>query len=419
MRDRPDTAELWVHVDINSYFATLVQQENPVLRGKPVGILKSVGRTCVIAASKEAKACGVETGCRLQEAKKLCPNLIAVPAAFELYWSATHRLHALFQSFVPDVELFSLDEAFLNLSPCTRIYPNPYEFGRLIQQKIRETLGEWVTCNVGIAHSRLVAKMASEVSGKGSVTVVTKDDLLSFLANTPFKDVCGVGRGLERRLNTIGVTSLLQLHFIPDDALERAVGPFWIRELRKMSCGEDPAFLHRVETEGHMKSVGRTMTGYGLCHDETVIRRTLLNLTTEVVMKVRTMGLAGRYVGVFLEGREQSWADHRTLPYYIQHTKEMFQLIYQHMYHSWTRTFPILRFGVSLSHLKPQSDIQQPLLPEWHKQERIERAITTAATKFGLFTVRPATMLDSDSVIRPEVTGYLGDKKYRMTTSSP
>ena len=105
-------SSLWAHVDINSYFATLLQQENPALRGKPVGIVKEVGRTCIIAASKEAKALGVGTGSRLQDAKHV-PDLILVPAQFDFYLDATKRLKRLFESLAPTVQIFSLDELLL------------------------------------------------------------------------------------------------------------------------------------------------------------------------------------------------------------------------------------------------------------------------------------------------------------------
>jgi DNA polymerase IV len=122
------TAELqptsrWVHVDINSYFATLLQQENPFLRNKPIGVVKDFGRTCLIAVSKEAKKKGIKTGCPLAEAKLLCPEIMAVPVNFEMCLSATIRLKKLFEALAPEVLIFSLDEAFINIGDCQLIYP--------------------------------------------------------------------------------------------------------------------------------------------------------------------------------------------------------------------------------------------------------------------------------------------------------
>src|SRR5258708_27057616 len=106
------------HVDINSYFATMVQQENPALRGKPVGIVKGKGRSCIIASSNEAKKYGIKTGCRVKEARLLYPNIILVPAAFDIFLSSTHKLKEIFTSLSPSVNIFSLDEAFLTMTGC-------------------------------------------------------------------------------------------------------------------------------------------------------------------------------------------------------------------------------------------------------------------------------------------------------------
>ncbi len=401
----------WAHVDINSYFATMMQQENPHLRGKPLGVLKSAGRTCVIAASNEAKKFGVKTGCRVSEAKLLCPHIIFVPAMFDLYLSATRALRDVFQSLTPNPEIFSLDEVFLPIGICSFLYPDPHAFGILVQQRIKQVLGEWVQCNVGIASTRFLAKMAGETSPKNSITVVQKEDELPLLATTSFKDVCGIGHRLEKRLFSAGITSLAQIPFYDQEELVRILGPFWAVEVEKMSRGKDPAFLTRITPNKPMQCVNRTITGYALCNDEHVIRRTLLNLTTEVIMKIRTMKLAGRRVGVFLEGHSARWSSHITTKIPIYHTKDMFSFIYDHMYITSKRSFPVIRFGVSLSLLEPQSS-QIHLLHEWQKQERIEQAIESVTQKYGLFSLRPATLLHQDTIIRPEVTGYLGDKQF-------
>jgi DNA polymerase-4 len=107
----------WLHIDINAYFATLAQQEVPALRGKPLAIIKDKGRTCVIAASKEAKQYGVKTGEPLRAARVKCPHIITWPAPFELAWSATRELQSLFNELSPDTEIFSLDEAFIPFHP--------------------------------------------------------------------------------------------------------------------------------------------------------------------------------------------------------------------------------------------------------------------------------------------------------------
>lgn len=414
MTDPISTPQTIVHVDINSYFATLLQQETPALRGKPVVVVKDIGRTCVIAASKEAKARGIKSPCSLADAYTLVPDLVETEAKFDLYWSATKQLKALFESLSPEVELFSLDESFLHFTPLRRLYDSPIDFGTHVQQRIKEVLGEWVTCNVGIAENRFMAKMSSETAPKGSITIVTEERKAVLLATTPFTGVCGIGSRLGARLERIGVTVPYQINFLPDDLLENLFGPYWSVELRKMGQGEEPDLLTRSGVAlPHMKSVGRSITGYKLCKNETILKSTLYNLTSEVMYKVRDMQLAGRVVSVYLSDKEHRWGKHSTLQYYVRHTDEMFDIIWNKLYTQWPKDFSVIKLAVSLSHLKPWAEIQDCWFPEWWKREKVATAVDAITEKYGLFKVTSGLLLNT-KIIRPEVTGFLGDKKFQF-----
>lgn len=402
-----------VHVDINSYFATLLQQENPFLRGRPIGVTKSAGRTCIIAASKEAKALGVKGGSYLPDALKLAPNLLTVPAEFDRYLDCTKRLREIFLSLAPDLHIFSLDEAFIELTYCSHLYPDEYIFAQLVQQKIKEELGEWVTCNVGLSHSRVLAKLASEISPPDSIFAITPENQDAVMAQAEFSDVCGIGSRLEAKLRMLGIHHPYEIHFWSEEELLPTFGPFWSKELKRIARGEDSHILDLLDdqVDNDMKSVGRTITGWKLADDETHIKQTLYNLSEELISKVRKMDMAGRHVGVGLWGDGKQWFAHKTLKYYVRHTREFFSLIYDQLYSQWQRDFKIIKFGVFLSGLQRQENLTLPLLPEWHKQERISVAMDKITQKYGLFTVKPATLMNW-KMIRPEVTGYLGDKKY-------
>ncbi|MBP9820412.1 hypothetical protein KBC79_06800 [Candidatus Woesebacteria bacterium] len=400
-----------MHLDINAYFATVLQQENPALRGKPVGVLKSAGRSCVIAASKEAKALGVKTGELLSEARRKAPDLITVPAQFDVYLSCTHALKKLFTQVAPTVDFFSLDEAFFDMTDCRTFAPDLITYGKHLQERVKNTLGEWVTCNVGIAWNKLLAKMTSEVSPKGSVTEVTDENLDQLLASTPFSSVCGVGHRLEKRLQRLGVHTPLMINLIDDETLEQSFGPFWSKQLRLIGLGQEPHFFTHERQVPHMQSVGRTITGYRLEDNEDAIKRVVLNLLEEATYKVRNMQLAGRKVGIALWGHDQFWSAHRTLKYWVQHTAEIFPIIYDELYRPWRRSFPIIKFGVWVSGLQPLVTVQPSLLPEAAKRERVSRALDAVNDRFGRFTLMPAALLGGP-VIRPEVTGFLGDKLY-------
>lgn len=401
------------HVDINSYFATLLQQENPKLRGRAIGVLKSEGRTCVIAASKEAKKKGVRTGMYLGEARRLAPDLLTVPAEFDRYLDCTKRLQEVFMSLSPDMHIFSLDEAFLDITHCGRLYPDAFDFGQLVQQKIKEELGEWVTCNVGLSHTRLLAKIASEISPPDSVRMIKPDEVDAIMAQVEFKDVCGIGFGLGAKLLAMGIEHPYGIHFVSDEELLAVFGPFWSKELRRIARGEDSHGLDLLDAkvDDDMKSVGRTITGWGLCDDEEHIKKVLYNLMEELIYKVRKMKMAGRHVGIALWGEEQSWYAHKTLQYHVQHTRELFHLLYEQLYCSWQREFKVIKYGVFLGGLTRLERLTPSLLPKWEQQEKVSQAMDKLTAKYGLFTVKPASLMDFQ-MIRPEVTGFLGDKKY-------
>ncbi|MBD3250307.1 MAG: hypothetical protein GF381_01935 [Candidatus Pacebacteria bacterium] len=408
-------------VDINSYFATLLQQENPKLRGKPLAVVKDLGRTCVIAASKEAKKLGVKTGSNLFQAKRCAPNLIEVEAEFELYLSATKRLKKLFETISPDVIVYSLDEAFIDLSHCRKhLYSDRSvgQVGQQIQEQIKAELGSWVTSNVGIGPNRFLAKMAAEISPKGAVFEINSDNLDPVLASVEFEDVCGIGRRLAKKLSMINVHHPYQIRFFSETDLDPIFGPFWTQELFKMAYGHEPHHLALLDQPlSQMKSVSRSITLWKLTDDQALIKRILYNLTREVVYKARKMNLMGRRVGLILSGSDQfqslGWRSHLTFKHHLNHTQEVFEVIWDRLYQSWSKNFKPIKLRVSLSLLEPADHLTRPLLPSWHKQEAIETALDQLSARYGLFAVKSGLLAEGEA-IRPEVTGFFGDKQYQL-----
>ncbi|MEO8581035.1 MAG: hypothetical protein ABI425_00470 [Patescibacteria group bacterium] len=402
-----------LHVDMNSYFATLLQQENPALRGRPIGVIKDVGRTCIIAASKEAKAMGVRTGSYLKDAKEVCPNILCVPAQFERYLDATRRLKKIFHDVSPDVFIYSLDEAFIDITDClTYIYKDPVAVAKKIQHTIFQELGEWVTCNVGISHNRLLAKLASGIAKKGNILHITPENKDVFLASAPFSEICGIGYRLEKKLKVLGVTNPYQIRFYSEEQLLPIFGPFWAKELLRIAYGEDSHVLSLIDDQpSHMKSVGRSITGFKLCKDEELKKMVILNLIEEVTYKTRRMNLAGRQVWIGLYGHEHGWSAHQTNKQYIQHTSEMFDLLYHQLYLSAKPQFPVIKFAVRLSLMKKVNETPLSLFDPWQQKENLSHSLDAITEKYGLFTVKPGSLLSHD-IIRPEVTGFLGDRQY-------
>jgi DNA polymerase-4 len=402
-----------LHVDMNSYFATVLEQENPHLRGRAFGVVKSEGRSCIIAASKAAKILGVKTGAYLKDIQDWCPNLLCVPAAFDRYLDTTRRLQKIFTRISPDVHIYSLDEAFIDITDCLQyMYDDALSVAKHIQQNIFDELGSWVTCSVGISHNRLLAKLGSGIAEKGGVLHITHENKDAYLASTPFSEVCGIGYRLEKKLQAMGVSTPYQIRFFSEDQLRPLFGPFWAKELLRIAYGESSHALNLIDDQlPHMKSVGRSITGFRLARDEEIKRMVILNLIEEVTYKTRRMKLAGRQVWIGLRGHDRWWSAHKTLPHYIQHTSEMFDIAYNQLYKSANLRFPVIKFAVRLGLLKEAHKIPLPLFEPWEQKERLSQSLDAISEKYGLFTVKPGTLL-THQIIRPEVTGFLGDRLY-------
>ncbi len=409
----------WVGlIDMNSYFATLEQQANPYLRGKPIGIVKDIGRSCVIAASKEAKKLGIKTGFSLYDAKKLYPGFIAVAADFDKYFYNTKLLKSIFESLAPKTDIFSLDEAFLDLTDCKKLYPDAATFFKIAQQKVKEQLGEWVTFSLGMGQNRLQAKLASDISEKNSYFEITPDNLIECLMDAQVEDICGIGFRLTAKLHLHNIYHPYQLNFFDDAFLKDNFGTFWGPELRRIGQGKNSHLLDLADKPpAHMKSVGRTKTLYKATKEKEHLRQLMYNLTEDMCFKARRMNLAGQFVGLSLRDTEgRHYGSQFRLKSYVRHTNDVYELL-NRIFNTIDFPAPIIKVGVYLGNLRPLTEITQCWFPEWEKREKVFSAVDEVNQKYGLYTVK-ATRLVNFKILMPEVTGFLGDKTYQFGANS-
>jgi DNA polymerase-4 len=408
--------EPWVAlVDMNSYFAVLEQQANPYLRNKPVGIVKDHGRTCIIAASKEAKKLGVKTGSMLFEARQLAPHIVTVAADFDKYFYNTKLLKSLFESLSPETEIFSLDEAFIDLSSCRHLYPDAQSFFDIVRQKIKAELGEWVTLSLGLGRNRLQAKLASDLAGPDNYFEITPENVDACLAEAKVEDICGIGYRLSAKLHHLQIEHPYQLNFYDDAFLKDHFGIFWGPELRRIGRGENSHLLDLIDKPPqHMKSVGRSKTLFKPTDDRQHIRQLIYNLTEEMCFKARKMKLAGKYLYLSLRDTDHRWfgGDLR-LKTYLRHTDEVFNLLDTILQKISLDDIKIIKVSVQLGQLELMENISLCWLPEWNKREEVFRAVDKVNEKHGLFTLKSGTLLNF-KILKPEVTGFLGDKTYQF-----
>lgn len=400
------------HLDFDSFFASVEQQENPYLRGKPVGVVKAEGRTCIIAASIEAKRYGVKTGCSVWEGQKLCPSLILVPADFEKYFYVTKQFLKIIGQFSPVVEAFSLDEAFLDISPTFHLFGSPELMAFLIKREIDRQIGGWITCSIGFSYNKLLAKLASDMGKPDGFFKISRQNRDLVLSQVKLTDICGLGFRLEAKLKAMGIHHPLEIRKIPLDCLKITFGPYWSKQLRHYAFGHDVSAVNSWQKLPEQKSVSRTFTLFSDTHDLKKIRQTILNLVCETTAKARQMHQAGRQVGLVIRGGGADAWNHRTLKSFTNSEKEVFSICWQ-IFQKFNWHFPVRFIGVWLSLLEKENSLPVNLFPWKEKERKVFQAVDDINRRFGTQTIYPSFLQDG-ILIRPEVNGYLGDKKFRL-----
>ena len=208
-----------MHIDMNSFFASVEQAANPNLKGKPIIVTGSQQRTVVLTASYEARKFGVKTGMMLHEAKRLCPALIMVPADNRKYTHTSSQIMKMMQDYTPEVEVFSIDEAWLDVTHSLGIFGSAENIAYQIKSRIRHQFD--ITCSIGIAPNKLLARLASEMQKPDGLTIITPEDVSRILETMPIKELCGIGKKTERQLNLMGIRTCGELGRCDEQRLVR------------------------------------------------------------------------------------------------------------------------------------------------------------------------------------------------------
>lgn len=210
----------WLFLDLDSYFASVEQQERPALRGKPVAVTPMPSEyTCVIAASREAKAYGIKTGTLVRDARKMCPNLVCLPARHEVYVAYHNRIIEEVVRYTPINKIWSIDELSSCLPPSRRSIEAATKTAMQIKSGLRRNIGAAISCSVGLAPNSLLGKIASDMNKPDGLKILRQEDLPGPLLDLTLTDLPGVGRNMERRLIAAGVRSINDLwHTSPKQA---------------------------------------------------------------------------------------------------------------------------------------------------------------------------------------------------------
>lgn len=409
-----------LHIDFNSYFASVEQQANPRLRGKPIGVTGGdrVKRTVIGAASVEAKRFGVKTGMQIWEARKLCPQIILVRGDSDKYLETTKRFLGILKNYSPYLEVFSIDECFLMLGkPVYRCVG----MAEGIKQRIKIEVGEWIRCSIGISYNKLMAKLAGSLQKPdGLVVIPDQKTAIKILDKVALDEVCGIGSRIKKRLNNTGIFNFRQLRQVP---LPLLLAPFksYGRILYNMARGIDESPVVPFYEKEEVKSIGHRHT---IDHDTgnlEEIKQILLKLTELVARRLRAKKLVGRtvycwYREAFKFGPEgEKGFSGASMQITIPDTcdgMDIFNASWKIFQTIWSGT-NIRMIGASISNLKPLKPQNLSLLPEVSQQEIMLKVLDKINDKFGEFTLQRGSLLGS-SEMRRRANPFLSDRRFKF-----
>jgi len=283
--DADDTGAGILHVDMDAFYAAVEVLYDPSLRGLPLIIGSPDGRSVVSSASYEARRFGVRSAMPVSQALRLCPAARIVPPDFRRYQEVSRRVMAIFESITPLVEPLSIDEAFLDVRGARRLWGGPADIARLIRRRVADEVG--ITCSVGVAATKHVAKMASTLAKPDGLLVVAERDTLDFLADRPVRAMWGVGPKAAEALESRGIRLIRDIRAASESSLERAVGSALGARLRDLAEGRDPRAVQTTRVE---KSVGHEETFDVDVTDPEELRSELLRLADRVAARLRKAG---------------------------------------------------------------------------------------------------------------------------------
>src|SRR5882724_7684547 len=278
-----------LHADLDAFYASVEQLLDPSLRGKPI----AVGGGVVLAASYEAKAFGIRGGMSGRQARELCPQLTFVGGHFKDYQRLGDAVIKVIDDFTPVVERISIDEAFADVAGCTHLFGSPAEIAAAIRRRVRGELG--LPISVGIACTKHLAKVASQVAKPDGLVVVDPGTELEFLHELPVDLMWGVGPVTRARLAANGISTIGQLAKQPGWSLERLLGPAASEKLAALAWNRDP---REIKTDRRARSVGAQSALGRKPAEERVIRPTLLHLADRIGTRLRAKSKPGRTVTV-------------------------------------------------------------------------------------------------------------------------
>ncbi|MBN2398091.1 MAG: DNA polymerase IV [Deltaproteobacteria bacterium] len=383
------------HIDMDAFYASVEVLDNPDLKGRCVIVGGQTGRGVVSAASYEARRFGVHSAMPIFQARKRCPDAVFLPPRMSRYRAVSALIMAILREFSPLVEPISIDEAFVDVTGCERLFGGIGEIALRIKERIREEVG--LTCSLGGAPNKFLAKIASDMDKPDGLTVIAPETVDRFIESLPVEKVPGVGATTHEKLRLMGVKTLGDVRRYPEDALVRKFGKFGHR-LADFARGIDRS---PVTPDDETKSVSAEETLPADTDDGEIIKRYILGQAERVARELRKAGVGGRTVTLKIKD-----ADFRqvTRSVTINEPTQSADIIIRealHLLGRYQMTKKIRLIGVGVSHLTTSTDpVQMDLFEQkarkTSQRRKLDEAIDEITDRFGKDAIKRATLKERE-----------------------
>ena len=399
-------------VDMNAFFASIEQARNPNLIGKPIGITNGIKGSCIITCSYEARAYGVHTGMRVKEAKKLCPSFIRLSSNPVLYAKiSTDIMNSLYE-ITPDIEIFSVDEAFLDMTYCKKIWNSPESIAESIKEKVFSVSG--VHCSIGISGDKTTAKYAAKLHKPNGLTIIKPWDAENILKDISVLELCGINKGIGAFLAKRGVFTCGEVKKIPIGVLGQRFGNPG-RRIWYMCQGKDPEEVKNNIKEP--KTIGHGKVMPPNTRSKNVIYMYLTHMSEKVAQRLRKNTLCAQKFFIGLK-TNKDWIGCRQIKttYPTNDSRQIIKLCKKVLNQYWDGEgiYQVQLTALDLREEKGQIDLFGESGESNDKHHQLNRVIDCINQRYGEFTLASANLLnrsDMPNVISPAWKPY----GYRQT----
>ena len=374
-----------LYVDFNSYFASVEQQLEPALRGKPIGVLAVMAETtCCIAASYEAKAFGIKTGTVVSEARKLCPDIIFIEARPPVYVEYHHKLIEIVESCTHVEKVLSIDEMVCRLTGSQQIPENALKLAASIKRAIARNAGEFIKCSIGIAPNTFLSKVASNMQKPDGCVLIAPHELPQRLFGLQLRDLNGIGKQMEARLNRYKITTVEELYAANRQQMQTAWGSIEGERMYDKLRGLEPYYVKNARS-----SLGHSHVMPPEQRNEAGARAVLHRLLQKACMRMRSYDLLASRISVKIKFRDMpSWSMESAISP-TDNTLQLINALEQFLqYYPKTRHEPYA-VGVSFSGLVTAEEAARDLfqITPLENVKKLNKAIDTLNLKFGKNTI--------------------------------